>query len=1684
MASTGETKKPEVNAFIRGLRTDGVEHSRGSFSLDREKAREKMRQFQLADPHEYVLELVQAAVLMGATRIRFDIDADDMWMRFDGRPFSQEDFDGLYGSLFAREHTPQNDARRELALGTNAAMALNPRYVRAVSGDGKQGAWLELRPGQDDTFGELEEPVLGTEIHVKSRFRPGLMVQFVQNLKGVLPEEETLRRRCSLSQVAIDLEGKVLSQGLSLPGAVGVVKLEGEGVTGLAGFDPQRKKGALLTLVKDGVLITRHELKASADGFVAVVDAQALRKDVSQGDIVRDQAYERLLAKLRDAGQRSLIQICRSVQQAEASVVADGPSTGMHVAQDGIPLGWARVLLKSIVAQAALEHFSTEDAEQLPYHVGRTPLFETITGSRASLQQLLVSEAKGQGHVRYASKSYGRYAHDEALSARALSGQGTVLRLIKESTDHKSLRQLLGKQLVDVTRWLDDRIQAELNRRQWRSRPAEPLLAASPDEGQFLVKQPVEAKGVKGEIGLRAWTVEPTMYLIKDGCVLSKRTAEGSLPALVSILEAAFAPNNRFTDVLSNVQFVRAVVAVLDGLEPLYTQLAEQWKQWTIPADHLRELMLHYLHESLKPGFAGRFGEAWGVKSTRLPVRSDAQGTAHCPALGLGNIVGRDGAKHPLTEVPLFPMLRGAHVSMRELEDRIEKDGRVSYVPDTVAEQPWQDDMLRLSKRELSVLKRVFGKYRLRNEETRLAQRQLERKHLEKLVEPVRLGANLDVRPACGLRFEADDVQGELCLAYPPRSSFTAPWKVRLLRERRTISTRTLDLALPPGEAVVNHDALVPTLDWSDVRDDAKLARVRVAVCQAAHALVAFLARRFTLLALGRKASQRALLENALECLVPTRTLGQAYMRLVESFGGFEPADAEYARVVELLAWTELPVLDAALRRLLDEGVVPTAAELHRRLATDSAFGLTFAPLTFDSEPCSELFSGPVEPISPDADGPAQAFAALRKLSLYESSGREPVCLQDILQAFQKHRDVGFVDDQADCDPVEDRLVLYVVGGQVSFLQRLLGAEGLDHAGAEIRAARSYRRFQEQQAADSLTLAAGAVLVRRPLAVEGMEGEVGLAASGDRGSWLHVHKQRRQICTVEKFSRYGLVAIANDDRLTTSASYTEVVHDEHLARVVAACEAALPGLLRQLADLWPELAPERQVLAYRHVLDYVCGTCAAQFQAGQIAEDPLAAALVELPGLEGVSGRRYSLAELGQSEQLYDEVAFLPEPLEGAELTPDRRILLARGHMVAQLRQLFPSVRDYSEQWRDDQLVAGLRARSVGKLPTPENEPALARLQTVSPPWRGTLLLPDRDDAELSVAYGAHGYELGRASISDVFPCAGALLVSESKYRAAGGEITLEPTLLFTLEREAFRLYRKLCRRYPKLDEAGRSARRARHYLRGAAVALHHRLNDSGCTEEVRKRWRKLYNELAHLALFEVGAKLVNLKVVERDRPPELAALGLWDFDTELEPEPEPQAAPTVVPLPRLLADVGDEALQTAALADPSVERPGKGSTLLAWSEVSADSIVEAAEPPTEPPPAPLPAEPPLPDPREQLVGLLRQSLEEICSSKSEVLRHVDLRHIRFIHGRAREAVSCDLTGINLHEEHPAIAEALSLREPDPVLVIFLASALYTAVNIFLAEVTDDDEDAFHYLVAGHLLERRSGADLSPGTDD
>jgi len=153
----------ELSEFLGELAAQGSVDSRGHFTLDIEKAREKLRKFQLPTPHHYVLCLLSAACAAGAHVLHIQSEGLDTTVKFDGRAFRFDDFKDLFGAfLTPPTHDPNRVAVRELAMGVHGARALEPEFITVESwGEGTgarlhiKGNTMEVEPLKESPFGDL-----------------------------------------------------------------------------------------------------------------------------------------------------------------------------------------------------------------------------------------------------------------------------------------------------------------------------------------------------------------------------------------------------------------------------------------------------------------------------------------------------------------------------------------------------------------------------------------------------------------------------------------------------------------------------------------------------------------------------------------------------------------------------------------------------------------------------------------------------------------------------------------------------------------------------------------------------------------------------------------------------------------------------------------------------------------------------------------------------------------------------------------------------------------------------------------------------------------------------------------------------------------------------------------------------------------------------------------------------------------------------------------------------------------------------------------------------------------------------------------------------------------------------------------------------------------------------------------
>jgi hypothetical protein len=129
----------------RTPRGEGVRVGGGRLRVDAARAVTKLREYQLPDPTMWTLEVVRAAVLLGATALYVEADADDVWIGWDGPPLAMQDLTSLFDDLISSGGSERR-GQRLLAMGVNTALALDPRFVDLYAIDAESSQRTRYTP--------------------------------------------------------------------------------------------------------------------------------------------------------------------------------------------------------------------------------------------------------------------------------------------------------------------------------------------------------------------------------------------------------------------------------------------------------------------------------------------------------------------------------------------------------------------------------------------------------------------------------------------------------------------------------------------------------------------------------------------------------------------------------------------------------------------------------------------------------------------------------------------------------------------------------------------------------------------------------------------------------------------------------------------------------------------------------------------------------------------------------------------------------------------------------------------------------------------------------------------------------------------------------------------------------------------------------------------------------------------------------------------------------------------------------------------------------------------------------------------------------------------------------------------------------------------------------------------------
>ncbi|MEZ4382280.1 MAG: hypothetical protein R3A79_13090 [Nannocystaceae bacterium] len=814
-----------LDELVAELRADGDVDSQGRFTLDPAKAREKMRRFQLADPRRYVLELVQAARLRGATRIDFRIDADDMWMRFDGRPFRAEELESLYSSLFADGDDPDLQALRQLALGLNAAMGMAPKRAQIHSGD----AAMELRVDGEDRIAANRKPDDGTLIHVKQAARLGLILDFFRNAFGRLGEERHIIERCAYAGIDITLDGRPVSAAKrSLGGAV--VELEfasGErrGIVGLRDSDA----AAELRLVKDGVWISSEALSDELPGMLFVVEDPRLRKDVSQAKIVHDASYEAVRRSCADLRWRLLEALYARFQASGAA--EPGPAE-------------RRLFTRALEAYATSETLAAAPVLRSLAAFYTWPEARGMTEARISLADL-ADDFAAHGSIQCATRRF-----------PTLPPTGRPVAALAQPDDARWLESLFGYGALerpDLAR--------ELRRREGHARFRERatplrLIGLGPELASMTL-----ADG-RGALALARKSEESVFLLVKDGCLLCRKTAPQPLRGLRAILAADLEPAEFFDDVVADE---RLAATVLDAVAAAVDMMPAALDAGRDEVHHSAQVEAQtrgrgrvkaYLAAVVDPATPRQLLRHFGF-TQRDEALIERVAPRLLPALGVGRCPG--DAPHPLARAPLFfPAVGGDALSLVDVAGNLKRVGAIRYVERDVKGLEGTSiagDILRVGRGDAQILAGVFGQEALLASRDAVLSALHEREFMAAAM--VDLEAIAAARGAPGLPFDLspdlralltrrfDDGEGRrgLLTLAPRRLHERVPDRrdaaiLGLVYRGRALCEHAFMLKAGPIVGVVADDRLRPTPSWDGVATNRALARTEAAVAAAAGELL------------------------------------------------------------------------------------------------------------------------------------------------------------------------------------------------------------------------------------------------------------------------------------------------------------------------------------------------------------------------------------------------------------------------------------------------------------------------------------------------------------------------------------------------------------------------------------------------------------------------------------------------------------------------------------------------------------------------------------------------------------------------------------------------------------------------------------------------------------------------------
>lgn len=194
-----------ISDFLQELQKDGaLSETAAGFTLQADRAREKLKKFALAHPESYFLLIVGALFTLGGRQFQLRVDSDDLVLESDAG-LARSLTGDLWSRLASSSKDPQDQAMRLLAMSILTSSRFEAVDWELIAEDSEGGFSYSqaIRDGEilDPKLlsAELERP--GVTVKVKRRKLGQVARRFISYLKSRLFESEMLEKEVLLERV-------------------------------------------------------------------------------------------------------------------------------------------------------------------------------------------------------------------------------------------------------------------------------------------------------------------------------------------------------------------------------------------------------------------------------------------------------------------------------------------------------------------------------------------------------------------------------------------------------------------------------------------------------------------------------------------------------------------------------------------------------------------------------------------------------------------------------------------------------------------------------------------------------------------------------------------------------------------------------------------------------------------------------------------------------------------------------------------------------------------------------------------------------------------------------------------------------------------------------------------------------------------------------------------------------------------------------------------------------------------------------------------------------------------------------------------------------------------------------------------------------------------------------------------